>query len=76
MNETTILIIMILKRILKFKDVKVCIQEGAIKIVKLINKQADKGDISAIIGFNENIIREDFKEEIEYWMYQPRVIRI
>ena len=69
MNKTTNLITIILKRILKFKDIEVRIQEGAIKTVELINKQVDKGDISAIIGFDGNTIREDFKEQIEYQIY-------
>ena len=46
-----------------------CIQEGVTKTVELINKWEDKGEISAIIGFDGDTIKEDFTEDINYWMY-------
>ena len=66
MLETKVLISMKLKRKSKFKDVEVCIKEGAIKTVELIDKFTDKSEIAAIVGFNSNIIREDFAERIDY----------
>ena len=69
MKEVLVLISVKLKRSSKFKDIDVCLEEGAVKIVDLIKKQADKSEITAIIGFDRDTIREEFSNTIDYWMY-------
>ena len=76
MKEIIVLITMKLKYSLKFKDIQICIQEGVEKTITLIQKWADNSDISAVISFDGNIIREKFGEEINYQIYLVRVIRI
>ena len=58
----------------KGKNANKYMQVGVSLIVKLINKWADKGNISALINFKGNAIREGFKEEIDNWLYPVRVI--
>ena len=75
MKEVMVLISVKLKRSSKFKDVNMCLEKGAVKIVDLINKWAYKSEIDAIIGFDGDTIRQEFEDTIDYWMYPLRVIR-
>ena len=65
-KEVTVLISVKLKRSLKSKDVDACLEEGAVKIVDLIKKWADKSEIAAIIGFDGDVICEEFADTINY----------
>ena len=66
MKEVMVLISVKLKRSPKFKDVNVFLEEGVVKIVDLIKKWADKSEIDAIIGFDRDTIRQEFKDTIDY----------
>ena len=48
----------------KGKNANKYMQVGVSLIVKLINKWVDKVDISTLIDFEGNVIREGFEEEI------------
>ena len=63
-----------LQRNPKFKDTETYIQEGVMKTLEILQKWEERGSIAAVISYKGNAIREDFDENIEYWMYQPRVI--
>jgi len=65
-KEVMVLILVKLKWSPKFKDVNVCLEEGAVKIVDLINKWVDKSEIDAIIGFDEDTIHQEFADTIDY----------
>ena len=49
-------------------------QVGVFLILKLINKWVEMGDISALIDFKGNLIREGFVDKINNWLYSVRVI--
>ena len=71
MLETTVLTSIKLKWSPKFKDASVCIEEGVEKTVELIEKWADNSEITDLISFDGNAIREDFANSIDYWIYTP-----
>ena len=66
MKEDTVLILVKLKCSSKFKDVDLYLDIGAIKIVDLIKKWADKREIDAIIGFYRDTIFQEFANTIDY----------
>ena len=61
------------KNVKSLRSDKKAVKEAIEKVVELVQLWLDKGNIAGVVDFDKIIRREDY-EEIEYWLYNLRVI--